>query len=134
MRKFVIAAAVVALAACSQAEQEPVAEATETAAVETVALVAADGNPSTGTFKVIDAEGKFFTQEVREDGTYTNMTEGEADQTGTWEQKSPAVFCTTKDEEGAEQECSDETIGDDGVWTSVDQKTGESHTIERVEA
>ncbi len=134
MKKFMIVSAITVLAACSPAETTDEtaapAEVTETAAAPT----AADGGPSTGTYKVTSADGKVSIEEVREDGTYTATTEGEEPETGTWEQKSPDSYCSKSDKEGSVQKCYNEVIDEAGVWTSTDPDTGESSTIERVEA
>ena len=134
MKNLVLVAAIGALAACSQPETTAEPEATEEVVVTEVASMALDGKPSVGNYRVTDADGKAFMQELREDGTYTNVAKGEDDVTGTWEQKSPELFCTTKSDEGAVQECSDESIGEDGVWKSVDQEDGKVYTVERIEA
>jgi hypothetical protein len=134
MKKILLLSAVTALAACSPAETtDEVAASTE--ATEVVAeLTAADGGPSIGMFKVTSADGSVAMEEIRADGTYTAMTDGEEPETGKWEQKSPESFCSTPDVEGAVQKCYAETIDETGVWTSADPDDGEVSTIERVVA
>ena len=132
MKKIALIAALAVVSACSQGDAEPEAAATEEAATETAEPVALDGKPSVGTYTVTGADGSSITQEVRADGTFTN-TAGEDTESGTLEQKSPDVFCTTRDEEGAEQQCSNEAMTEDGVWQSVDSD-GEISVVERVEA
>jgi hypothetical protein len=131
MKKFAILSVLAVVAACSEpaveAEVEPVEEVVEVA--EPLAL---DGQPSVGTYTVTAADGSVVTQEVKADGTFVN-TAGENSQTGTWEQQSPEVFCTTSSEEGAVQECSTESMTEDGVWQSVDTD-GETYIVERVVA
>lgn len=132
MKKILIITAFATLSACSaEKPAEEAAPATETveAATETVA---ADGGPSSGMFKVTDADGKVTMEELRADGTYTATSEGEEPKTGKWEQKSPESFCSTPDEEDGKQKCYAETVGEDGVWTSTDPDDGTVSTIERV--
>ncbi|MDZ4306627.1 hypothetical protein [Allopontixanthobacter sp.] len=133
MRKILMLSAIAVLAACSPAETTDEAEAPAEVVEAPVAVTAADGGPSAGTYKITSADGKVTMEEVRADGTYTSTTEGEAPKTGTWEQKSPETYCTTEDAEGAVQKCHTETVGEDGVWTSTDPE-GEVVTVERVEA
>ena len=134
MKNLMIVSTLAVLAACSPAEttDEPAApvEVVETEA----AMTAADGGPTTGTFKVTDADGKVSMEVLNADGTYTSTTEGEEPKTGKWEQKSPNSYCATPDEEGAVQKCYTETVDANGVWTSVDPDDGKSSTVERVEA
>ena len=55
MKKIVLVAALAALGACSKQDAAPAADATEQAAAiaaPAVQTLAADGKPSTGTFKV----------------------------------------------------------------------------------
>ncbi|WP_336985919.1 hypothetical protein [Altererythrobacter aquiaggeris] len=136
MKKFLLISAVAALAACSPAEttteaDTPVATAEPAAPTATTA---ADGGPSTGTYKITRADGTVIMEEIRADGTWTGTSEGEEPTTGTWEQKSPELFCSTDDEAGAVQKCYTESIDENGVWTSVDPDGGEVSTVERVEA
>ena len=133
MKKILVLSALAGLAACSPAETTTEAEAPTEVVEAPVATTAADGGPSTGAFKITDADGKVTMEEIRADGTYTSTTEGEAAKTGRWEQKSPESYCTTEDEEGAVQKCHTETIDENGVWTSTDPD-GEVVTVERVEA
>lgn len=110
--------AVFALAACSQAEEAaPVAEETA-AAPEVAAVMAADGNPPAGTYEITSADGEVLTQVVNADGTYTN-TNAEGDTaTGTWTLDRPDHWCSKLDSEESTN-CFTETVGPDGVWTSV---------------
>ncbi|MEP5937203.1 MAG: hypothetical protein ABJ239_02645 [Erythrobacter sp.] len=126
MKKIALIAALAVVTACSQAADEM--EAVEET-VEAAGPVALDGEPSTGTYRIVTAEGTEITQEVRADGTYTN-TVGEESETGTWEQKSPEVFCSKSDDE-EEMGCSTESLTEDGVWQSVDDD-GAVSTVERV--
>ena len=137
MKKLMMVAAVAMLAACSQAEEEPAAEVAE-AAPEPVEVMAADGQPAPGKYRVTTSEGEVFNEELSPDGTYVQMDDdGNVVETGTWEQKSPEEYCYTVDEqyrdEGdtGEQQCNSEGIGEDGVWTSTNPE-GNTATVERV--
>ena len=104
MKKIVFVAALAALAACSKPEAAPTADATEQAAAiaaPAAQTVAADGKPSTGTYKITTADGKVYMEEDKPDGTYVETQDGKVTETGKWVQKSPEQFCTTKDEAGA---------------------------------
>jgi hypothetical protein len=134
MKRIIVIAALATVTACSQPAPAPEATAEASAdvpAAATVQTVAADGQPSTGTFKVTTADGKVFMEEVKPDGTYVQTQDGKVVQTGTWVQKSPSQYCVTKDAEGAKEECNTEQIDAKGVWTSVDPE-GKTATIERV--
>ncbi|MFU7527744.1 hypothetical protein [Qipengyuania sp. ASV99] len=130
MKRIALVAALATIAACTPAaETEAPAEP---AAVEAVAATtAADGGPSHGMYRVTDSEGKVSMEDVREDGTWSSTDDEGVVTTGTWEQKSPNIYCATADTEGAEQECHDEVVDETGVWTSTDSE-GKVATIERV--
>jgi len=129
-----LVAALASFAACTPkaeeaTEADAAAEPTEAAAATT----AADGGPSTGTFKVTHADGSVITAEVKADGTYTvTDADGKVTETGKWEQKSPELWCETSDAEGATQVCYEEKVDENGVYTSKDPNTGEVSTVVRV--
>ena len=133
MKKIAIVAAL-AVAACSEpATEEPVAE--EEVVVEEPAAeiqLAADGQPAPGMYEVTLENGDIITETVNEDGTYTWTSSTGESGSGTWRTDGPNVWCTT--EEGEEESCNDEVVGEDGVWTSTDQETGEVATIARIDA
>ena len=134
MKKIVLVAALATLAACSKPDAAPVADTTEAAAAvaaPAAQTVAADGKPSTGTFKVTTADGKVIMEEVKADGTYVDTQDGKVTETGKWVQKSPETFCTTKEEAGAKERCGTEKVDDKGVWTSVNPD-GKTATVVRV--
>ncbi|WP_428027810.1 hypothetical protein [Altererythrobacter sp.] len=133
MKKIMLVAAMVGIAACSQADNAPAPDATEEAAEAAPANIAADGLPSEGTYKVTLADGSVQMEELKADGTYVATVDGKVVESGTWEQKAPETYCYTTDEEGAEQVCNAESVGADGVWTSTNPD-GETATVERVEA
>lgn len=127
-----LVAALATISACSQkAEEAAPAEAPATEAA--VATTAADGGPSTGTFKVTLADGSEITAEVKPDGTYTvTDASGAVTDTGKWEQKSPELYCETSDKEGSTQVCLEEKVDENGVYTSKDPNTGDVATVVRV--
>ena len=133
MKRLLIAASVLALAACSQAEA-PAPEATATAepaATTAAAPLAADGKPTPGNFKITTADGKIVMEEVKADGTYSDTIDGKVVETGKWVQKSPAEYCYTADGEGAKEVCNKEAVDANGVWTSTNPE-GKTATVERV--
>ena len=134
MKKIVLVAALASLAACSKQDATPAADATEQAAAMTAPAaptIAADGKPSVGTYKITTADGKVYTEEDKADGTYVEMLDGKVTETGKWVQKSPEMFCTTKDEAGAKERCGTEKVDAKGIWTSVNPD-GKTVTVDRV--
>lgn len=124
-------AALAVLAACSAGEADAPAEAE--APAEAAVPMAADGQPTAGTYRVTNAEGATSTEVLLEDGTFTSTAADGTETTGTWEQKTPAIFCVTMNEEGAEQACYDEAVDEDGVWTSTNPEDGATSIVERIE-
>jgi hypothetical protein len=133
MKKFLVIAALAAVSACSNPAPAPEADATTAAEAAAPAAenVAADGKPSVGTYKITSAKGEVLIEEVKADGTYVQTKDGKVVETGKWEQKSPALYCTTKDEKDAVQRCNEEKV-ENGVYTSK-SPDGEVGTVERVE-
>ena len=130
MKKFILLAAVAALAACSKPAEAPEADAS--AAPEAVATnIAADGKSSIGKFKITDKDGAVYMEEDKADGTYIGTKDGKVVETGKWVQKDPNTFCYTKDEKDPKEVCNTETV-ENGVWTTKNAK-GEVSTVERVE-
>ena len=143
MKYLIPFVAVVALVACTPADEDT-AGADEAAATEETAadaaVMAADGQAPEGNYRIKLAAGTVLMEELKPDGTYVQTTEeGELAETGTWVQKSPEQFCYTADAEyvdedtPAEEQCNSETVGEDGVWTSTNPE-GETVTVERVAA
>lgn len=138
MKKLIVFAGAMVLAGCSQpAEEEAVAEAPEAAAPAEV--MAADGQPAPGMYRVTTGDGVVFTEDVRADGTYVQTdADGNVVETGRWEQQSPERYCTVADEQYREEgdtdewQCNAEGIGDDGVWTSTNDE-GQTSTVERID-
>jgi len=139
MKYLIVLAAATALAGCSKpAEQEPAAQAPEAAATQPAQVMAADGQPAPGTYRVTTEGGDVFTEELKPDGRYIQTdADGTVVETGRWVQKSPQDYCWTVDEQyreegdtGAEK-CNTEAVGADGVWTSTNAD-GETATVERM--
>lgn len=129
MKKFLVIAALAAVSACSKPAEAPAPEASS--APEVVAEpIAADGQPSVGMYKVTDADGKVYMDDVRADGTYETKQDGKVVETGKWNQKSPNLYCYTKDEAGAQEQCNEEKV-ENGVWTTKNPE-GKVSTVERV--
>jgi len=124
-------AASFAVAACSEAEEvAPVAEET-TAAPEAVVVMAADGQSPAGNFEITSADGEVMMQTVNADGTFTNTDSEGTVTTGTWTLDRSENWCSKLDSEETTN-CFTETVGPDGVWSSVNVNDPEdSSTIVR---
>lgn len=111
MKKFIFAASVLALAACSQPATEEAPAAEEPAATETV--------EGAGTFEYSAGDGTGTGRIVmHEDGTYVDSFEGETT-TGKW-RAGDGQTCFIPDEVGAEETCwTDGEPGEDGSFTST---------------
>lgn len=131
MKKIMLVAAIAMIAACSEPEAPAEEPATDTAAAEPAEVMAADGQSPVGQYKVTTSDGKVFMEDLKADGTYTSTDVDGNVETGTWEQKSPDVYCYTEGDAG--QVCNTETVGEDGVWTSTNPE-GKTATVERVTA
>lgn len=130
MKKIIIVAALATLGACSKPEPAPEPAATEEAVP---ANVAADGGPAVGKWKITRPDGTSFNSETRADGTWVDTMADGTTRTGKWVQKSPELFCSTPDEEGAVETCYEEKVDENGVYTSKDPNTGEVSVVERLE-
>jgi hypothetical protein len=131
MKKIVALAALAALAACSKPAETPAAEtsAAPEAAAPVAGPVAADGKSSVGSFKITTSDGKVYTEVVKADGTYEGTgPDGKVTETGKWEQRTPNLYCVTKD--GEKERCNEEKV-ENGVWTSKDPD-GKVATVERI--
>lgn len=128
MKKWIAAASMVAIAACSApAPTEEAAETTEAPAEETAAI---PGGP--GTYEVTYADGSVGMLTTAEDGTFS-ATVGEESGTGTiTEVDGKVCFDSEGDEEGATCWTNSE-VAEDGSWTSTSDD-GETVTVRPVEA
>ena len=133
MRKIIVLAALATVAACSQTETAPEPEATAetTAPAPAEEVMAADGGPAYGKFKITHEDGSVDMEDVKPDGTWTSTAADGTVTTGTWVQK-PGEYCVTASTEGAVEECYPETIDASGKWVSTDTKDGSTSIVERV--
>ena len=102
MRSLLIVAALATVAACAEpAEQEP--EVVEE--IVEAGPLAADGQPTPGTYRVTGPDGTVETEVLSADGTYTSTNaDGEVTSTGNWEQRDQNTYCYN-DAENAEMVC-----------------------------
>lgn len=133
---FLLAAASFALAACNSGEEAAEAPAVDEAMVadepaEEVAL-AADGQPAPGTYEVTLADGSVVTEIVNADGTISWTSTDGTEGSGTWRTDGPNVWCST--DEGEAETCSDEVVGADGVWTSINRESGDTAIVVRADS
>lgn len=124
--------ALLMLAGCGA---EPAADGEQEAPAQVdEASLAADGGPSAGRYRATDEAGAILIEELRPDGTYAFSTEdGEIIEEGTYEQKSQDELCFTASAPGAPEMCYAETLGEDGIWRSVEPETDAVFVIERLE-
>lgn len=134
MKRLIVVAAFAAVAACSKPAPAPEATASAEAMPAPAAQVmAADGKPSVGKFKITEADGTVIMEEDKADGTYVDTdASGKVVETGKWVQRSPEHFCFTKDAPGAKEQCTTEAVDAKGVWTAKGP-SGKTSTVERVE-
>lgn len=132
MKKLIFVAAL-AVAACGEtATEEPMAEeevVVEEPAMETA--MAADGMPTPGVYEVTLPNGDVWTETVNADGTYSSAGPNGEAESGTWTQESPERYCTTEEGE-TEPTCYNETMSEDGVWSSTEEGTEDTATVVRV--
>ena len=139
MKRIIIVAALATLAACSQAETDADTDETAAATAEATTaapaeVMAADGKPPAGKYRIIAGDGQVFTEELKADGTYVQTDkDGKVVETGKWVQKTPEQYCYTPDKDGAKEECNSEKVDDKGVWTSTNPE-GKTAKVERIEA
>ena len=132
MKKIALLVALAAVSACSKPAPAPEVDASAAPAASAAATenIAADGKPSVGKYKVTGSKGVVMVEELKADGTYVTMIDGKVTETGKWEQKSPAIYCYTKDEKDPAQKCNEEKV-ENGVYTSK-SPDGAVATVERV--
>lgn len=124
MRKFVLLAAPLALAACAQeaeVEEAPAAEEAEVAAVTT-----ANGTVTPMTGEVANADGPQGLSTLNADGTYQDLdAEGATVAEGTWAVVDGKT-CFTPTTEGADGECWTESEpAEDGSFTATSDEGAE---------
>ena len=134
MRRIILVAALWVVSACSGAESDSAREPAEVAAAPEVRQsLAADGQPAAGKYKITTSEGEVLMEELRADGTYITTKDGQVVERGNWVQPSPELYCYTKDQDGATEQCNSELIDEAGVWSSRDAE-GKVATVERAPA
>jgi len=135
MKKLVVLALPVCIAACDGPATPELTEATQATTLENKMAMAADGAPPVGLYRAVGEDGSVLIEELREDGTYVFSDEnGGVIEEGAYMQKSPTNICFTADTQGAEEICYADAIGDDGVWRTTDPNTGVVSVIERIDA
>ncbi len=122
-----------ALAGCDAAE-EPVAPAEQDASLSPAetSMMAPDGLPPYGVFRVASADGETkMMQNIKEDGTLTNVMAGTDPVPGTWQIDDAGNFCVTMEGE-TEASCYVEEMND-GIWTATNVANPDDvWTVERV--
>ncbi|WP_369025150.1 hypothetical protein [Qipengyuania sp. RANM35] len=119
MRKLIMLAGAVALAACSQEPAEDTA--TTEAPVEEAAPAGAVANGSpAGVYEVTNADGSKMTANINADGTYSDVAaDGTVAEEGTYAVVDGKT-CFTPTTEGAKPMCFTESApGDDGSFTAT---------------
>lgn len=126
MKKLVIAASILALAACAKPAEEAAPAAEETAAPA--------ANEGAGTFEVTYADGSVGSVTTTEDGKFT-ATLGDQSGAGTvTETDGKICFDAEGDDPEQPTRCwTNSEVGADGSWTST-ADDGEVVTVRRVEA
>ncbi len=140
MKKLITLTALAVLAACSREAPAPDATETAAAAPAPAEVMAADGLPVPGKYKITTDDGTVFMEDLKADGTYVQTdANGKVVETGKWDQKSAEQYCYQVDAEyvtadnSADQVCNEEGIGADGKWFSTGPD-GKTATVERVPA
>ena len=94
MKKFTLICALAALAACSETETAPEAEATAEAPEAAVAEAPASWPIEPGTYEYSRSDGTSGVNTVAADGTFSNAVTGGDVETGTWAQEGD-LSCLT---------------------------------------
>lgn len=128
MRKLVLICGVLALGACSGAEEAPVEEVVEEEPVVEVASVV-------GTYVGTDDDGSEWTGIINEDGTTTIEVGGETVDSGTWRSAEDGTTCFTMTAEEGEEPTENcltfGEVGEDGT-VEVISADGESNMMTKV--
>lgn len=131
MRKLLLCAAPLALAACGS-EPAPEPAPAETVSAEPAAPASANGSP-TGTYAATAADGTVTLTTLNDDWTYTDTTQdGDVLAEGTWA-VTDGKTCFTPTGEGSETTCYTETEPQfDGSFTATPDG-GEPVMVAKVE-
>ncbi len=134
MRRFASIAAITAfaLAGCDSAPEPAAPAAQQSLSPAETAMTAPDGLPPYGVFRVTSADGETrIMQNIKEDGTLTNVMAGTEPVSGTWETNADGDFCLTM-EGDAEASCYAQEMKD-GTWTATNVANPEdAWTVSRV--
>ena len=125
MRKIALLCALGVLAACSETETAPEAEATEAAAEAPAASWALEA----GTYEYTRSDGVSGINTVAGDGTFSNAVEGGDIETGTWGQEGE-LSCLTPAE--GEKRCYTFTPPDAEGNITGTMENGVTATIRKV--
>jgi hypothetical protein len=129
MKRFILAIATAALAACNQSEPAD-APADEATAAQPVAAPASNATP--GTYQVTQADGSTRTTVLGTDHSYTDTVGGEVVEKGSWATVGGKTCFTPSEGEGAVAMCySDSPIGEDGTFTATPDE-GDPITVKKV--
>ncbi len=129
---WIVCAALIGLGACGAAPSDKNAE--RSASESAAQAIAVDGAPAVGRYRAVsEVSGLVLIEDLRADGTYTFSDEdGNVLEEGVYEQSTPELPCFTANMPGAVQKCYEDTLGEDGVWRTIDPDTGEVSVIERI--
>lgn len=129
MRFFLVAAAPLCLAACTQADEETpgdiAAEADTAVAPEFFTM-------GPGIYDIEGGEGVVYaTSELRADGTYVDSAEGQQVGNGRWSVDGPKVcFDPEGDGEDQQERCwTNSPIAEDGSFVTTRDDGSESYTV-----
>lgn len=122
MKKILACAAMLALAACGQAEKPAEDTAAATSEATSTIPTVANGSPP-GTYEATAADGTVTTTVINADGTYTDTdSSGKVTAQGAWAVKDGKT-CFTPTTEGVEAMCFTETApAADGSFTATPDK------------
>lgn len=128
MRKLVLVAGVLALAACSGDAEVTEDEAVDEEVVEVASVV--------GSYNGTSDDGTEWTATINEDGTSDIIVDGEVVDSATWRTNEEGLTCfmdvPEEGEEAGEEECyTFGEVGEDGSVT-VTGTDGESETVIKV--
>ena len=120
MRKTLIAALALTLAACGNGADEASSEAPAMAQA-----------PQPGTYELVNTDGTVFVTDLRDDGGFTTYRGDEIIETGSWTWKDGAI-CYDGDGEGQNEACWTPRDWDgEGGYTAT-REDGQTVTVKRV--
>jgi len=133
LKPITIILGALALASCSESGTPPetVSAINELSANADTIMKAADGQPPYGTFDVTAPDGQVYREVIRPDGTFSSSSADGSAVEGEWEQRAEGVFCS-RPIGAPDFRCKNETVNDQGVWTSTEINGGEVSIVKRV--